>query len=194
MAVFFCLSFLSVLCCSSSPSSPLCPVLAVLPWLSYLGSPILPVLFCLSSSAVQFCLSYSDCLLWGSPFRSPFFICPSCLLLADMCWQPFLYSLLSWLSCQPVLLCLSCVACPVLLVQFFMSCPARPFCMFSSFCPVLPVLICLSCSACPFLSVLSFQSCPGCRILVVLSWQLHLVRSVLSWHSCPGSPLWWFFF
>ncbi len=86
--------------------------------------PLLPVLFCLSSSAcpilpVLFCLCHSVCPILPVPFYLSRSECP-------------------FLS---ILFCLSHSACSVLPV---------PFCLSHSACPVLPVLFCLSRSACSF--------------------------------------------
>jgi hypothetical protein len=143
----FCLSSfactnLPVLCYPFGPawlSCPGTPIEAALSWqlCALSGSPfgpVLPVLFCRSCPAVQFCLSCSAC-----PFLPVLFClsCSACLVL-------------------PVLFCLSCSACPVLPVQFL---PIL-FCLSCSACPVLPVLFFLSCSAClvlPFLFCLSYK-------------------------------------
>jgi hypothetical protein len=90
---------------------------------SCLGNSILPILFCLSSSAcpvipVLFCLSCSAYPVLPIPLCLSYSACPV----------------------QPVMFCLSCSAGPILPVLFSLSyfaCPILPV------CPVLPVPFCL---------------------------------------------------
>jgi hypothetical protein len=151
-------------------------VLAALSWQFCSGScpesPVMAVLFCLSSYGFLFLavlswLAFSGCQILS---RQPHPACPVLLVLYCLSCSAVLF-LQSRSVCPilPILFCLSYSACPVQPVQIL---PAL-FCLSSFSCSLLPVLFCLSSLDCPLLSglfCLSYSAhlfCSACHIPVL---------------------------
>ncbi len=89
----------------------------------------------------------------------------------------------------------ACFACPVLSVQFCLSCSASPMLTIlflksclpvklwtsSSACPVMSVLFCVSYSACSFQPVLFFLACYACPVLAFLSFPVLGTNSLVRY-------------
>jgi hypothetical protein len=138
------------------------PVPAVQLWL-YCTSNIFLTVLCLQSGSVYpdllalVWLSRSDCLVWlviklscsRCPFLAVISLCPALASLSKQscAGSAVLAAMLEVLSWQPVHAVLSCQlrpgspACPILPVQFCLSCSAYFFCLSSSGCPMLALLI-----------------------------------------------------
>jgi hypothetical protein len=89
----------------------------------------------------------------------------------------FILSVLSWQPCLGSHVLAPCSACPVLPLQFILSCStfscsACPVLLF----PVLPFPVLPDLFSRTYLAILSFLTCPCCHLLPALSYQ-----------SCPGS-------
>jgi hypothetical protein len=118
-------------------SCPGCLIFAALCWQSCSVDTVLAVLVLVAVLPVPFWLSRSSCpvlaALRAFPFLAVFFFlfCPSRLVIAVLCWQPYpgspILAALSWQHCPgssvlvhvlEVLSWKSCFACPILAVLF----------------------------------------------------------------------------